>query len=107
MDKEEALAVAAEFDKFLKTGDDAIIKKYSKEYIGQAISFIPLFNVRVRKPWYKEMERRRDYLEKLVEEKRKNKWCHGPLFIGIVSAIIAALIGAFLTVYFIRLFDKI
>jgi len=77
------LQIAEEFEKFLKTGDEKLIEKYSVRELKTAISHLsPHYNT--NQLWYREIERRIDELnsqEKLVKGQRartldewKEKW---------------------------------
>jgi len=89
MDINEALKIAGAFDKYLKTSDATTINRYSKEYLKSALAYI--LNADRSKLWYQEMQKRIEYLERMEEEKMKNKWWQRPLFVGVVSATIAGL----------------
>lgn len=89
MDIHESLKVAGEFDKYLKTGNATIINRYSKEYLKSALAYI--LSADRNKLWYQEMQKRIDYLERMEEEKMKDKWWQRPLFVGVASATIAGL----------------
>ena len=66
MNRDQALNVASDFQKYLRKGDEAYIKKYTKEQIKCALSLISPFDN--NRQWYKEMERR---IEKLDKEQNK------------------------------------
>lgn len=88
MNIKKVLEIIEDFKKF---GTKGIIKEYPKE------------EIRVVLPEIAEIDREADWYKKLLKylyEKDK-KWWHDPLLVGIVSSIIGAMAGAFIT-YFIR-----
>ncbi len=92
MNEGEPLKIANDFKKYLDTGDKSLIAKHTKRNVKSALSAIsPLKKDR---QWYKEMER-------FVEEKEK-KWWNEPLFVGIVSSIVGAMVGAFITYFILK-----
>ena len=96
MDIKEALQVANDFHKYLQTGDQTKINQYKKSELNSALA---LFQPHDRnQPWYQEVVRRKDFLERAEEQKLKDKWYQRPLFVGITSAIVAgifALLGGY------------
>lgn len=68
MTNDEALDVASEFQKSVRTGNESLIDKYTKEQIKCALSLIPYS--KHNHQWYKEMERR---AEKLGEGENNKK----------------------------------
>ncbi len=67
MNENEALDIASDFQKYLRTDDKSFIENYTKAQIKCALSLIS--HSRGSHQWYKEMERRIEELEK--EEKSK------------------------------------
>jgi len=66
MNEHEALDIASDFQKYLRKGDEAYIKKYTKEKIKCALSLVP-HSLNSRQ-WYKEMER---HIENPNEDKNE------------------------------------
>jgi len=97
MDTQAALKIADDFLNYIRYGNKDYIKKYSKEDVKSALSFIPASNS--HKQWYKEMEK---YIEELeVEErmKKEKRWWNSRLFVGIASSVVSALILGSVSLY--------
>lgn len=108
MDINEALGVANEFNKYLKTGNDAAINSYTRTYIQSAL--VHILAADRNQLWYKAMEKRIVELDDLEKEKRQEakrlkdkKWWHDPLLVGIISAVVGVAITGIISIYISQL----
>ena len=83
-----------EFRKYLDTGDDFTIKKYSKLEINQALNKMSTFDF--NKPYSEAMKKRVNEIAEM-EKIPKRKWEKiKDLLIGLILGILATLIAQFL-----------
>ena len=70
------LTIAEDFQKFLKTGEQHLIEKYSAKELKVAMSLLaPHYDT--NKLWYREMEERINYLEsraQVQKERQRSHW---------------------------------
>ena len=91
MTEAEALDIGADFQKYLgDASNKGLINKYSLPQLKQAKQL--LHRRHNGKPWYDELLKQIGALEKVDEEKILNKWWDKPLFVGLASAIIGAIV---------------
>ena len=91
MTEDEALDIGADFQKYLgDASNKGLINKYSLPQLKQAKQL--LHRRHNGKPWYDELLKQIGTLEKVDEEKILNKWWDKPLFVGLASAIIGAIV---------------
>lgn len=81
------MRIGDDFRQFMDTGDKKFIKRYGVNEIRMALRKMPSYQH--GKPWYKEMERRLESLERY-----KEKWFDRFIgfILGFISAILVGLI---------------
>lgn len=90
MTNEEALKVGENFLKSMDSGSNDSIKDYTAEDIKMALRKIPLYQK--DKAWYKEMERRLEYLGKIKVNKENQRQRWFDRLVGFISALLVGLI---------------
>lgn len=90
MNQDEALKIGSDFLKSMDLGSDSFIKSYDDKTIKMALRQIPLYQK--DKAWYREMERRLEYLDKIKinRENRRQRWFDR--LIGFFTALLAGFI---------------
>ena len=93
MNRREALAVINDFHKYLETGDESLVVKYSSTDIRQALN--KAVSDDRNQGWYKEMERRADRLDQSAErvKGRKGRWKE-----KIIDWVAAFVVGVLVTI---------
>ena len=74
MNQDEALKIGTNFLEFMDSGSENLIRSYDAKTIKMALRQIPLYQK--DKAWYREMERRLEYLDKIKinRENRRQRW---------------------------------
>jgi len=102
MSPDYGLKVAEDFQKYLRTGENQIIERYSSRELKTAVSRLsPYYNH--NKLWFRAVERRIEELDHRIEAQReRNRWSFSDKRISAdvwVAFVIGLLCGLFIQLF--------